>query len=757
MSMYPANPAKNAANSGWRRWFRDDRLAYISVVLTLFLGAATAYSLSQVSGDSDNSQQIIGLLVVDFLAVMVLGTLVFRQIWQLWSERRQRMAGHQLHWRLALLFGGVTTLPAIIITLFALFVVDYSLRGWFADRISTAVTGSVQVADSYFEEHASSIRTDVLTMANDVNREAFQLSGNPQLMGQYLSNQAALRNLAEAIIFDGTGQVIAKSRFAFAVTFSNLGNDWLSNARAGEVVILRADESNKLRAVVKLNGFVDAYLFVGRFIDRSVLEAVDSTKLAASDYQQLGLQQFDLQVSFAFLFGLVLLLLLITALWIGLNLANAIVVPLGSVISVAEQVRSGNLSERVPDDLELEEVAHLGASFNRMLDELARSREQLVQANQQIDQRREFTEAVLGGVSSGVIGLDKSGRVTLPNAAAKSLLNLKDVDLIGQQLSVVVVEFSNLLGIIGQKRRRFAEEQILLMQGSKRVTLRARITAETIDGRIVGYVVTFDDVTDLLNAQRKAAWSDIARRIAHEIKNPLTPIQLASDRLMRKYQPANADDAARFTEYLSIISRQVGDIGRMVDEFSAFARMPQPVLEPLSLRDLVRGQVSLYDSGDIEYVFTTRDEAGKGRATDDQFDVLGDQGLLRQALTNLIQNAEDSLREMSVNDAKIALSLSRQNAMVELRLADNGPGFPEMDLAQLLEPYVTNRDKGTGLGLAIVSKIVQEHAGTLELAEADGGGAEVIIRLPAPDAVMAKTADESGADTGVKSDQEGNG
>ena len=552
-----STPNNSAASTppklGWRRWLREDRLAYLSIVLTLILGALTAYTLSLVDSLEDNSNSLTILLAVDLIAVVVLGGFVSRQIWQLWSERRQRLAGHQLHWRLALLFGGVTTLPAIIVTVFALFVVDYSLRGWFADRISTAVTGSVQVADSYFEEHASSIRTDVLTMANDVNREAFRLADNPVGMAQYLTNQAALRNLAEAIIFDGTGQVMSKSRFAFAVTFVNLGSDWLDNARAGEVVILRADESNKLRAVVKLNSFVDAYLFVGRFIDRSVLEAVDNTRLAASDYQRLGISQLDLQVSFAFLFGLVLLLLLITALWVGLNLANAIVVPLGSVISVAEQVRAGNLSQRVPDNLELEEVAQLGSSFNRMLDELARSREQLVQANMQIDQRREFTEAVLGGVSSGVIGLDVEGVVTLPNVAARSFLGLRDVDMIGKNLADIVPEFSGLLGIIAQKRRRFAEEQVLLVRGMKRQTVRARIAAETIEGRVIGYVMTFDDVTDLLTAQRKAAWSDIARRIAHEIKNPLTPIQLASDRLRRKYQPTDAEDAARFAEYLSMI------------------------------------------------------------------------------------------------------------------------------------------------------------------------------------------------------------
>ena len=728
----PNNSAVSSPSThGWRRWLREDRLAYLSIILTLILGALTAYTLSLVDSLEDNSNSLTILLAVDLIAVVVLGGFVSRQIWQLWSERRQRLAGHQLHWRLALLFGGVTTLPAIIVTVFALFVVDYSLRGWFADRISTAVTGSVQVADSYFEEHASSIRTDVLTMANDVNREAFRLADNPVGMAQYLTNQAALRNLAEAIIFDGTGQVMSKSRFAFAVTFVNLGSDWLDNARAGEVVILRADESNKLRAVVKLNSFVDAYLFVGRFIDRSVLEAVDNTRLAASDYQRLGISQLDLQVSFAFLFGLVLLLLLITALWVGLNLANAIVVPLGSVISVAEQVRAGNLSERVPDNLELEEVAQLGSSFNRMLDELARSREQLVQANMQIDQRREFTEAVLGGVSSGVIGLDVEGVVTLPNVAARGFLGLRDVDMIGKNLADIVPEFSGLLGIITQKRRRFAEEQVLLVRGMKRQTVRARIAAETIEGRVIGYVMTFDDVTDLLTAQRKAAWSDIARRIAHEIKNPLTPIQLASDRLRRKYQPADEEDAARFTEYLTIITRQVDDIGRMVDEFSSFARMPQPVLEPMSLAELVRGQISLYDHGNIAFSLECEDSS-VGNA----YIILGDEGLLRQALTNLIQNAVDSLEGATTTEPKIALSLKINEGMVQLSVLDNGPGFPEMDLDQLLEPYVTNRDKGTGLGLAIVSKIIQDHAGSLSLSAGPEGGAEVCLRFPTPDSTL---------------------
>ena len=717
------NSHATTARRGILLRFSENRIGYLAVLVALGIGIMTIYQLSQFDPVGTDSGTLTTLIVIDLIAVVIVGGFVIRQILRLWVERRQKMAGYQLHWRLALLFGGVAALPAVITTAFALFVVDYSLRGWFADRISTAVTGSVQVADSYFEEHSSSIRSDVLTIANDVNREAFKLLSEPNLLNQYLTNQAALRNLSEAIILDGTGQVVAKSRFAFAVTFTSIGGDWLTKARQGEVVILRGDQTNKLRAAVKLNSFVDAYLFVGRFIDRSVLEAVDSTRLAAADYQRLGISQLDLQVSFAFVFGLILALLLITALWIGLNLATAIVEPLGSVISVAEQVRDGNLSERVPEGLEVDEIARLGLSFNNMLDELTRSREQLVQANMQIDRRREFTEAVLSGVSSGVIGLDKDRKVTLPNMTACQLLQRAETDLIGNRLEEVVPEFASLISSGASRRRKFAEEQILLTGEGKRLTLRARIATEKVDGRVIGYVVTFDDVTDLLAAQRKAAWSDIARRIAHEIKNPLTPIQLAADRLRRKYKPDDEVASEQFSEYLSIIGRQVDDIGRMVDEFSAFARMPQPVMQPLSLRELAIGQVALFEGQGVAI------EASLG-AKDVRAMVIGDAGLLRQALTNIIQNAMDSLGGAGLEMPRIDLELTSHEGVFKLAVTDNGPGFPDIDRARLVEPYVTKRDKGPGLGLAIVSKIVQDHGGELELQDAKGGGARVVINLP---------------------------
>ena len=707
-----------------RKWLREDRLAYLVIILTLSLGAGIYALFAQIDYLSGDSPYIGLIFAASMLALIALLIFVGRQILKIWRERRQRMAGSQLHWRLAILFGGVTTLPAIIVAFFAISVLDFSLKGWFAQRISTAVEQSVLIADAYFEEHSSSVRGQILAMANDINREATNLSVNPVLLEDYLNNQTLLRNLSEAVIVDGTGQILAKSQFAFALTFSNLDESWIARARDGEVIIFNTGEGNKLRAAIKLNSFVDAYLLVGRFIDSNVLSAVDETKLAASDYQSLSFRQFDLQVSFAVLFFAVTLLLLLSALWIGLNLATSIVAPLSQVIGVVDEVRLGNLKPRVGDNQGLDEIDRLGTSIDDMLDELSRSREQLVAANAQLDQRREFTETVLGGVSSGVIGLDKKGIINLPNQAACTLLGLKLTDMLGEKLDELVPEFKGLTSVIGKKTRPKSEEQIDLFVEGRRITLRARISVESVESRIIGYVVTFDDVTDLLSAQRKAAWSDVARRIAHEIKNPLTPIELAADRLAKKFKPEDDKRNDKYQEYLEIISRQVADIGRMVDEFSAFARMPAPRFSSAILRDLILGQVQLFANNEQNVALSFDYE----EAASDVVSV--DEGLMRQAVNNLLQNALNVLVENHVKEARINISIINKIDDMELVIADNGPGFPDMDLTKLFEPYMTTRDKGTGLGLAIAQKIINDHGGQIRLANQKQGGAIVRIALP---------------------------
>ena len=716
--------ADSPASPATRQWLIGDRLAYLVITVAVGIGLTVFFALSQVTDITAQSD----LLILSFLVAMTfLGLLLFfvgRQLLRLWRERSQRHAGAQLHFRLALLFGGVTAIPAVLVAMFAISMIDYSLRGWFADRISTAVNESVEVASAYFEEHARSVRGQILAMANDLNREAPRLVRNPNQLNEYISNQTALRNLSEAVIIDGTGQILAKSQFAFALTFSRIDDELVARARDGDVVIITSKENNKLQAIVKLNGFVDAYLLAGRFIDADVLAALNQTRVAADDYQSLSLRQFDLQISLAVMFAVVALMLLLASIWVGLNLATSIAGPLVSVITVAEQVRSGNFKERVPESEDVDEISRLGSSFNRMLDDVSSSREQLVQANRQLDARREFTEAVLGGVSSGVIGLDRDGKITLPNQAACELLGKRFDELYGQVLTEVQPAFAPLFDAIDQRRRVHPERQLDMQIGSRVVILRTRVTSERVDGRLVGYVVTFDDITDFLAAERKAAWADVARRIAHEIKNPLTPIALATDRLKKKYRPSDEDDGDKFDDYLSIISRQVNDIGRMVEEFSQFARMPAPVLKQIDARKLLAEQQMLLDPNS-QVSLTTHLPDG-----DEPVYINADAGLMRQVITNLTKNSIESMQDNPVGTPKIELSLQIVDARVEIVVRDHGAGFPASDMSRFLEPYVTTREKGTGLGLAIAQKIMSDHRGEITLQNHEEAGAVVTLSLP---------------------------
>ncbi|MDB3999882.1 ATP-binding protein [bacterium] len=691
----------------------------ISVLFSIF----SFLALSTVETLPQQPELLLSIFAFASLCLVGLLFLIVRQIIRLFIEKKRKQAGSQLQLRLAVLFGVITVFPSIIVASFAVSVVDYSLRGWFSERISTAVNDSVTIADAYLEEHTRSVRGQVLAMANDVNRDGLKLAQNKQIFNRFITDQVGIRNLSEAVILDGTGQIIAKSRFAFSIIFSDLNREWLERARNDEVVISRTEDNTKIQALVKLNNFVDAYLLVGRFIDSDVLEAVDKTRLAVSDYQSLSIRQFDLQISMAAIFAVISLFLLLSALWIGLSLSGAITNPLRGIISVADAVRAGNLNSRVDIKTDLDEISLLGSSFNRMMDDLSSSQRQLVHANKQLDQRREFTEAVLSGVSSGVIGLTREGIVTLPNTAACTLLDYSKEQMIGSQLTDALPEFAELLSAIKQGKKRQYNTEVMIVRNDQQLFLQAGITSEKIEGRIVGYIVTFDDVTDLLSAQRKAAWSDIARRIAHEIKNPLTPIELAADRLKKKYRPDDPEKAEQFDQFLTIISRQVGDIGRLVDEFSSFARMPAAILIKQEISALIEEQIKLYQNED-EVIRISFSKPPHPIYID------ADSGLIRQVVANLLQNAIDSLTENKVVNSLIVVDLRCDSALAFVEIKDNGPGFQTKNLAKLFEPYVTGRDAGTGLGLAIAQKIIQDHAGQIKLQNHHEGGAHITISIP---------------------------
>lgn len=694
--------------SGIKQMITETRLAYASILLALVLGLLTYAVLSSpqfLDGKSNVTYLVLGL---DIMVLLLMSGFVVRQIVNLIRERRRRMAGYQLHLRIAVLFSIISVLPSLIVIGFAVFVLDYSLRGWFNDRISTAVEESVNIANSYLEEHKRSVSGQILAMANDINREAPNLLRNRNSFDLYLTNQAGVRNLTEALVIDSTGRVIANSQFAYAVTFSDLDDAFFDKANLGEVSIANTDNDNRIRAGLRLNQFVDAYLLVGRFVDPTVLASVERTQFASSSYQLLDIRQLDLQISFAVMFGMVALLLLLSSVWLGLNFANAIVTPISAIISVADKVRSGNHATRVGQIHDQGEIGELAASFDRMLDEINRNRQELVEANIQLDKRREFTEAVLAGVSSGVIGIDHEQTITLPNLAALKMLKLQQESAIGKNLAVVVPEFAELLKRAAMVPR-LPEINIEINRNDINLTLLTRITREMIGGRVVGYVVTFEDVSALMDAQRKAAWSDVARRIAHEIRNPLTPMQLASERLAEKFSMSDPKQDASFRSNVDMIARQVDDIRRLVDEFTSFARMPAPSIANHNLIDIIQSQVMLIKAEATDISIQT--DFGSW----DHVMIACDDGMIRQVITNLLQNAVDAMIEADSSDKKIRIMLTKTPDKIQVMIIDNGPGLPLSKRKHLTDPYVTNRKKGSGLGLAIVKKIMEDHGGSLHL------------------------------------------
>ena len=729
LELGPAVP--EAARKSLLRRVTDALLGKIVTLLlaafALTLGVATFTLLS--GGVSLPPNLMFAVVLANLVVLLLLGAVLAGRITRVWVERRRGSAGSRLHVRLVMLFSVVAVTPTIVVAVFATAFFNLGIQAWFNDRVRTALNESLEVARGYLDEHRNNIRADALGMANDLARAGQILANDPFTFGQILQTQTVLRGLTEAIIYEPvTGQVVAGVGAMSGYGVEPAPAEATEQAKSGDVAVLGSPDENRVRAVVQLNSTPALMLLIGRLVDPQILDHMSRTERAVAEYKRLDENRSGLQVTFALIFALVALLVLSAAVLIGLVLANQIARPVGKLILAAERVRAGDLSVRVPEIQSEDEVAGLSRAFNRMTGQLASQRTELLDAYSQIDGRRRFTETVLAGVSAGVIGLDASALVELPNRAASELVGMDLLATIGLPLGQVVPEFAALLhqAATGPERARTAEVQI--GPATRRRTLLVRIGIDMRDRHPAGYVVTFDDITELQSAQRKAAWADVARRIAHEIKNPLTPIQLSAERLKRRFTKEITSDPETFAQCADTIVRHVGDIGRMVDEFSAFARMPQPVLKPEDAGRIAREALILQRSARPEIVWTT-DIPERGPMA------LCDRRLVGQALTNLLQNAADAVA-MRVRDpgqpaGHISLSVHASDGIVSLQVRDDGIGLPDGDRERLTEPYVTHKPKGTGLGLAIVKKIMEDHGGSLGLDDcADGPGAIAILSLP---------------------------
>jgi two-component system nitrogen regulation sensor histidine kinase NtrY len=700
--------------------------------LALLLGIATFAILAGRVKLTVHSGVAVGMSVADFCVLLLLITILVGRVIRVIQEHKRGTAGARLHVRLVVLFGVVAAVPAILVAVFATVFFNIGIQAWFDQRVQTALAESSQVAQGYLNEHDDEIRLDALAMAGDLSQLGNEYLGDNNEFVQYLVSQGTVRGLTQASIFDSNDESIASAGLFAGMGAPPPPTQVKLAAESGQIPVITTGDGADEEAVIKLDTTPPMMLVIEKPIDPAILDHVNKTQAAVAEYQRLSRNRAQLEVTFALIFATVALLVLSAAVLIGLVLANQIARPIGHLMRAAERVREGDLEVRVPEKATGDEVAELSRAFNRMTGQLAAQRSELMVAYGQLDERRRFTETVLAGVSAGVIGLDAGGRIELPNRAAAELLGLDLQTKIGQRLAEIAPEFAELIEAVMAAPEKPATAELEHGPAMHKRVLLVRIGAEMISGKPDGFIVTFDDVTELLSAQRQAAWADVARRIAHEIKNPLTPIQLSAERLKRRFSREITSDPESFKQCADTIVRHVGDIGRMVDEFSTFARMPAPIMRPETLELIAREAMVLQRvaAQKIDWRIVIEDPAIRA---------LCDRRLIGQALTNLLQNAADSVA-MRPGAKHVTLHLRKLGGDAVLSVTDDGVGLPEQDRARLAEPYVTHKPKGTGLGLAIVRKIMEDHGGRLDLEQApDGPGAVVSLILPALDAV-AETA-----------------
>ncbi|GBQ08632.1 sensor histidine kinase NtrY-like [Saccharibacter floricola] len=743
------------------RWIRRFLARLVSAdgivsltVLALFLALTTFWVLASGMSVAHIPQVQALLFLLDFITLLLIGAAAIGQIGRMQAERRMGMAGARLHVRLVTLFGVIAVAPTLMVGALSALFFHYGVEIWFSNRVNTALSEARSVAAGYLREHNENTRTEAFALANTLltiqNDEFFahgtDLFHAPSRLQTLLEDEVTERGLSDAIIFDPLSDKVIATGGLFvgkegSPQLALPSRSVIAMVKAGDVAILDQPDSHVVRAVVSLGESSGLVLVITRPVDPDIMRHMQRTNTLVHNYQRMMRNRNKTQVTLILILALMGLLVLAVGMLTGLALANRIAHPLSRLIIAARRIARGDLEARVPiegvpterDD----EVKTLSWAFNRMTDQLAGQRSELMKAYDQINERRRFTEAVLSGVSAGVIGLDTRQMVELPNRAASVILQRDLQQYIGRALVECVPEFASLLEAVQHvpEREHTAEVQIDTEGaqapggpgegGGARAgrTLLVRVATEKGERDIDGYVVTFDDITVLQVAQRKAAWADVARRIAHEIKNPLTPIQLSAERLRRRFQKEITSDPDTYNQLVATIIRQVGDIGRMVDEFSSFARMPQAELARYDLVRLCQEAPILQRHAHPDILYRTEGLEAKGVM------VLCDRRLIGQCLTNLLQNAADAITMTGrkIDDTRpcigeIVLSLKVNDKEAVIGVSDNGIGLPSGERHRLIEPYVTHKPKGTGLGLAIVHRIMDAHGGRITFTDRREGG-----------------------------------
>ena len=720
----------------------SDRAFWIGlglVLLSLVSAFATYLILTGLTPIPPRDSVVLGVLAVNIVLIVAMIALLAWQGAGLAKAWRDRTPGARLHIRIVGLFSIIAALPTLLLAVGATVTFSRSLDGWFATSTRAIVLSSRDVANAYLDEHGQVIRTDIVNMARDLDMAAASIAGDPGRLQRLVMVQAGLRDLPAAYIINSDGQPVIETSADNRLAYVSPPASAIAQADKGEVALLMpSTRSYRVGAVTKLERYPGMYLYVTRGVSPQVTEHLRLTAQNVDEFNRLRKARGGLKVAHGLMYLMISMTALLAAIWVGLWFAGRFVAPIRRLIGAAQEVSTGNLDIELPEKRGEGDLRRLSQTFNTMTRELKNQHNALVTANEQLMERRHFMEAVLSGVSAGVIGLDSQDRITLVSRAASKLLGLAEADLVGKKLREAVPDFGAVLDDEGEHALKpRSQVEVTLSVGDEERTFAVMVTRERASDGDVGSVVTFDDVTDLVAAQRTAAWADVARRIAHEIKNPLTPIQLSAERLRRKYAKSITNDRETFDRLTMTIERQVTDLKTMVDEFAEFARMPRPEMASHDLRQAVQEPVVLFREGHPEIDYELR-------IPDKPLLMSIDRRLITRAITNLVKNASEAveaardsaLKEDADWKGRVETIVTPQSDRVTIEVIDNGIGLPKQNRARLLEPYVTTKGhKGTGLGLAMVQKITEQHGGTLALEDAPTApgrthGALVRITLP---------------------------
>jgi two-component system nitrogen regulation sensor histidine kinase NtrY len=687
----------------------------ILIVFLAVLVSSISFLILTGATDFEPSPKVWTIIwIVNGILVLLVLTLVFTEIILLMQASSREQAGAKLLTRMVSMFAFMAVIPALIVAIVAIVSLNQGLDHWFSERTRSIVESSRLVARSYMLEHAKVLRDDIIWIASELEDTRDTFASDRERYQHILTALAVTRSLPFTSLISKDTDILMNAQINVQAAPPKMPLHLMKDVKETVPTLISPGATNLVGAVIKLKNYDDIYLFVARPVDPEVLEYMRLTDDNISEYREYASNRIVFQITFALMYAGLAFVLLLAAVWIGIAFANRFVDPIRNLMIASNKISKGDLNVLVPTTQKRGDLYDLSVRFNRMVEQLRNQREELTQAYNTNEKRRQFTEAVVEGVSSGIVGLDSTGLVTLMNATAINIFGKSEVNLLGENIAKIIPELAPLLERALQTRQPQMHDQILLGGEQHGRTYRVRLTREGTMQEPKGYVITLDDMTELVAAQRNSAWADVARRIAHEIKNPLTPIQLSAERLRRRYSDKLSDDFEIFDKCITTIVKQVGDIGNMVDEFSSFARMPTAVLVNGDLGDTIRQATFLERVRQPQIAINAN-------LPEKPIMINFDDRLISQVITNLIKNSIEAFEIIgfsNIDNPEISIDIGVKNSSIHVSVSDNAKGWPSENRHRLLEPYMTTREKGTGLGLAIVAKIIEQHGGEIFLSDA---------------------------------------